>query len=305
VKAVHLKRVDPSLPLVLYCDWSEKGIGAVLAQIDAGGVEHLCACSSRSLNKHEKNYCSFKGELLACVWACQVFRQYLHGRHFTIITDHQPLLWLVQKKDLTGQYGRWAMILSDYHFTILHRKGSTHTNADALSRLPRQSSEDVSGARLDEEHVSSVAAVLCGASGLPFDTVGEAFSFTTPSIECSAMAAISSMLACNPLGPCCVVDCEPDLEGRALVDSHAQASVQLALASRLTCMVSQYAQSLSPVSGALDGLAPDTCDLQYGMLCGDALPIATLSQGMNAWLHCASVQSNGVMLPLQCFQYVR
>eukprot|EP00775_Hariotina_reticulata_P015236 gene15236-biopygen2480 len=36
-----LKRVDPNLPLVLYCDWSKQGIGAVLAQIDSEGLEML------------------------------------------------------------------------------------------------------------------------------------------------------------------------------------------------------------------------------------------------------------------------
>jgi len=31
---------------------------------------------------------------------------------------------------------RWALALQPFSFTVLHRKGSDHLNADALSRLP-------------------------------------------------------------------------------------------------------------------------------------------------------------------------
>jgi hypothetical protein len=152
-EGLALKRVDPDKPLLLYTDWSKHGIGAVLAQLGEDGREHICACVSRSLNKHERSYGSYKGELLACVWACQVLRHYLHGRPVTIVTDHEPLQWLMGNKDLTGQYARWAMIMQDFEFTIIHRKGVNHNNADVLSRMPRADCTDVSGARLD--HVES------------------------------------------------------------------------------------------------------------------------------------------------------
>lgn len=164
-EGLALKRVDPNQPLILYCDWSKQGIGAVLAQVGTDGQEYICVCISRSLNKHERQYVSYKGELLACVWACQILRKYLWGRAFTVITDHQPLQWLMANKDLTGQYARWAMIMSDYEFTIVHRKGSEHNNADVLSRMPRADSTDVSGARLDIDStpapLSCLSTLLC------------------------------------------------------------------------------------------------------------------------------------------------
>ena len=64
-----LRPVDPDKPLILHTDWSIHGIGAVLGQLDDDGNEYLCSCISRSLNKHEKNYPSYKGELLALAWA--------------------------------------------------------------------------------------------------------------------------------------------------------------------------------------------------------------------------------------------
>lgn len=54
------------------------GLGAVLGQLKADGNKNMCACISRSLNKHEANYSSYKGEMLATVWAAKMFRPHLY-----------------------------------------------------------------------------------------------------------------------------------------------------------------------------------------------------------------------------------
>ena len=148
-----LRRVHPDRELILHTDWSNHGIGAVLGQKDEDGQEYMCGCVSRSLNKHEKNYPSYKGELLALAWAVRSFRTYIHGTHFKLITDHQPLMWLMNATDLTGQYARWQMLLQEYDFEIIHRPGIKHQNADVLSRFPQASTSDITGARLDVEHL--------------------------------------------------------------------------------------------------------------------------------------------------------
>ncbi len=154
-----LRPVDPDRPLVLHTDWSIYGIGAVLGQKDDDGNEYLCACISRSLNKHERNYPSYKGELLALAWAIRMFRQHLFGTKFKVVTDHQPLLWLMQARDLNGQYARWQVLLQEYDFVVEHRAGIKHTNADVLSRFPCRSSKDLSGARFDEDP-AEIASVM-------------------------------------------------------------------------------------------------------------------------------------------------
>jgi hypothetical protein len=144
-----LFRVEAGLKTVVYTDWSNTCMGAVLGQIGPDGKDRMCACISRSLNRHERNYTSYKGEMLAAVWAVKTFRPYLHGRPFTLITDHAPLKWLMTSKSLTGQYARWAMVMQKYQFEVEHRAGTQHTNADTLSRLPQDSEVDSTGARLD------------------------------------------------------------------------------------------------------------------------------------------------------------
>ncbi|KXZ52120.1 hypothetical protein GPECTOR_10g1143 [Gonium pectorale] len=86
-----LRRIDYDKPLILHTDFSNRGIGAVLGQLDDDGNEYMCACISRSLNKHEKNYSSYKGEMLAAVWAVKMFRHHLlGGPKFKLVTDTSP-----------------------------------------------------------------------------------------------------------------------------------------------------------------------------------------------------------------------
>jgi len=145
-----LRRADPSKQFILHTDWSQHGLGAVLAQLDDEGREYMVACASRSLNIHERNYTPWKGELLAVVWGIKTFRVYLHGVSFELVTDHQPLLWLLNQNEPTGQQARWVLSLMEYDFTVRHRAGTEHVNADVLSRHPLPTTEDGTGAQLDQ-----------------------------------------------------------------------------------------------------------------------------------------------------------
>ena len=146
-----LFHADPTKPYLLHTDWSTHGIGAVLGQTDDEGNEKMIACASRSLNRAESSYCATKGELLAVVFGVKTFSFYLYGTRFTVFTDHAPLRSLMTNPNLTGQFARWALMLQSYDFSIRHRPGKTHQNADALSRFPLPSSADPTGARLDAD----------------------------------------------------------------------------------------------------------------------------------------------------------
>ena len=65
---------------------------------------------------------------------------------FTIITDRRPLLSL-RKLDVThdprGRRGHWALELDLYQWTIKHKEGKKHTNADAMSRIPLSQQDPV------------------------------------------------------------------------------------------------------------------------------------------------------------------
>ena len=64
------------------------------------------------------------------------FRPYLLGKRFILWTDHGSLHWLCNFKDPEGQVAQWLEALQELDFEIVHRKGRSHNNADALSRIP-------------------------------------------------------------------------------------------------------------------------------------------------------------------------
>lgn len=129
-----LKYPDFDNMFYLYTDASGTGVGAVLAQKGDGKKEHLIFYASRSLSKAERNYSSCELECLAVIWAVEYYHHYFGFRPFTIITDYSALKWLHSTK-LKGRRARWILRLQPYNYMIQHRSGSTHTNADALSRI--------------------------------------------------------------------------------------------------------------------------------------------------------------------------
>lgn len=132
------------LPFLLQTDWSTTGMGAVLAQRTTKG-EKVVAYASRQLRGAEVNYSATDGECLAVVWGVKYFRPFLYGHRFTLQTDHKALSWLMTTEGLQGRLARWALSLQEYMITIEYKTGSSHANADALSRcsLPSEPSDRV------------------------------------------------------------------------------------------------------------------------------------------------------------------
>ncbi|GBM00128.1 Retrovirus-related Pol polyprotein from transposon 297 [Araneus ventricosus] len=120
---------------ILDTDASNEGIGAVLSQ-KIGNEECVIAYFSKSLGKPERNYCVTRKELLAIVKSIEHFHHYLYGRKFLLQTDHASLRWLLNFREPERQIARWIQRLQEYDFEIQHRKGTSHGNADALSRRP-------------------------------------------------------------------------------------------------------------------------------------------------------------------------
>ena len=79
-----------------------QGIGAVLSQQQQDGTERVIAYGSRSLNEHEKNYCTTRLEMLGLVTYADYFRYHLLGRRFCIRAEHSSLRWLTSFKKPQG-----------------------------------------------------------------------------------------------------------------------------------------------------------------------------------------------------------
>ena len=123
----------PNLPCILDTDASDVAIGGVLSQI-VDGKEQPIAFFSRVMNDTQRRYCATRRELLAVIAALQHFRHYLLNVHIILRTDHHSLKWLRTFKNPEGILARWIETLAEFDYSIEHRPGKLHCNADALSR---------------------------------------------------------------------------------------------------------------------------------------------------------------------------
>ncbi|GFY40373.1 retrovirus-related Pol polyprotein from transposon 17.6 [Trichonephila inaurata madagascariensis] len=120
----------------LNTDASQQGYGAFLLQEAEDGKLHPVQYMSQKTTPVEEKYSSYELVVLAVVNALKKFRTYLLGYHFKIITDCSAFQKTMDKKDLVTRIARWALLLEEYDYEIVHRSGQRMQHVDALSRYP-------------------------------------------------------------------------------------------------------------------------------------------------------------------------
>ena len=120
---------------ILDTDASQYTVGAVLSQ-EYDGKERVIAYMSKTMNKHELQYCTTRKERLAVVTALKHFNCNILGQKVKLRTDNSAVSWIRNLKNQTGQVFRWLQYIETYDISVSHRAGKSHGNSDALSRIP-------------------------------------------------------------------------------------------------------------------------------------------------------------------------
>ncbi len=118
-----LVHFDPREEILLACDASAYGIGAVLSHRFCDGSERPIGFASRTLSSAEQKYSQIEKESLACVFGVKRFHSFLYGHKFKLITDDKPLLSLIHEHraiptTTSNRIQRWAITLSMYEYSI-------------------------------------------------------------------------------------------------------------------------------------------------------------------------------------------
>lgn len=133
---------DPTLPYILHTDASSTGLGAALYQKQEGQLR-VVAYASRGLSRSESRYPTHKLEFLALKWSVtEKFSDYLYGNQFTVVTDSNPLTYILTSAKLDATSYRWLAALSTFSFKLQYRPGKQNGDAYALSRRPHGSLHD-------------------------------------------------------------------------------------------------------------------------------------------------------------------
>eukprot|EP00253_Pinus_taeda_P009062 PITA_09062 len=124
-----LRIADPDKDYVVCTDASKEGVGGVLMQ-----EGKVVAYESRKLKEHEQKYSAYDLELTVVIHALKMWRHYLVGRKFLLLTDHHSLTNYFSQPTLNTRQAWWVDFLSGFDFEIKHLQGKENRVADALSR---------------------------------------------------------------------------------------------------------------------------------------------------------------------------
>ena len=120
------------------------------------------AFSSRALTDAETRYAQIEKELLAIVYACEKFSQFIYGRLVTVQSDHKPLEAIFMKPVAATTPCLQRMLLKTlkYQLKIVHTPGKLMYVADTLSRAYPSLCKDAIDSELAEDIDVIVHSVL-------------------------------------------------------------------------------------------------------------------------------------------------
>ena len=140
VTSTGLVHRDENLPLIVCSDASLEKFGCVLYQKNGEVLEPL-SYHSGLFSHAERRLSSRHRELLGITYSVRHFEYELVGNKFTVVTDHQSLVQLMNaksKNELSNKLINCLIYLFQFEFDVVHKPGKSDimTVSDALSRTP-------------------------------------------------------------------------------------------------------------------------------------------------------------------------
>ena len=141
ITAPVLLYYNASKPTHLCMDTSRQGLGFILQWQSNGTTWNLIQAGSHFLTDTQSRYTTIELEMLAVCWALMKCNLFLAGlQHFSVITDHNPLIPIINNNCLDETENpclqRLKTKLMAYNFTAEWIKGKKNDAPDVLSLNP-------------------------------------------------------------------------------------------------------------------------------------------------------------------------
>jgi len=131
LKPIDVNNLDP---ILVICDGSKSGVGAIYGQGPEWQTCHPTGFLSKKFSAAQQNYQTHEHETITMLEVLIKWEDKLLGQKFVIVTDHKSLEYFETQLSLSSQQTRWWEYLSHFNFTVQHVDGVTNRVADCLSR---------------------------------------------------------------------------------------------------------------------------------------------------------------------------
>lgn len=154
IHSFKLYHPDFDLPWYLFVDASDIAIGGVLVQKTVDGQQQIISFVSKKFGDIAKNWSTIEKEAFAMFYSVYYLRNYLNGKHFTMLTDHHNLLWIETSN--VPKIIRIRLYLQSFDFNVIHIKGSQNVFADWASRTIMNNSNTDENEEKDEKVINHI-----------------------------------------------------------------------------------------------------------------------------------------------------
>lgn len=125
----------------LYLAAANTTTGMVLVQEESGN-EHPIYYLSHNLNYTERKYSYFEKLTLAAIQAVQRFRHYILLHKTTIVSNCNPMTYILSRQLLEGKYSKWIVILQEFDLEFIKSKSKKYLIfVELLCDLPLSSND--------------------------------------------------------------------------------------------------------------------------------------------------------------------
>jgi hypothetical protein len=130
---LQLHAFNPASPIFVATDASVEGFGGILFHRDNENRKLIFSIMSGRFNSTQRKWDTIEQEAFAVYKTIVSNPHYLLGRPFTLLTDNQPLVYILTSP--SRKIDRWKRAMQIYEFQTYHIAGAENEEPDSLSRI--------------------------------------------------------------------------------------------------------------------------------------------------------------------------